>query len=168
VTLHDSWYKTVRGWFNELQLVHDRTPEQIRQAVVDRTLDVLPVADQLALLTKTYGKMAASPSRIKTSLDKRFVKDGVVLGLRRFQQEGATWSLRETKAPPNTEWWYDDGQLHWKRFCAKDLPKQDLLVLLKDVLTPETFHTKRKVSAGDIAVLVEVLFRTRQKSSGIE
>jgi len=38
VTLRDPWYRTVREWFNELQLVHRITPEQVRQIVMDHAI----------------------------------------------------------------------------------------------------------------------------------
>ena len=192
VKLADPWYKTIREWFNELQLVYHMTPSQIRQIVVDHAIEVMPEQEQIQLLTRFYSKIhthTTNPTdlRIRTLLDRRMEKvhhdddehehDHVVdtvcrLGPRTFQQTSMkTWV--KIKQPQDFEYkggLDSHGHLQlWlgrRRRLAKDISKQDLLVLLEQesILTPDSLG-KRKVTHLQLMVLVEVLLRHFQQQT---
>jgi hypothetical protein len=182
VKLADPWYKTVKEWFNELQLVHHITASQVRQIVVDHALEVMPEKEQIELLARMYSKIhtyTASPvdRLIRASLDRRFDnddddKDEVCrLGPRSFyQQANHKWVKEEEEQDDRVGKGKldQDGHLvlHLDRSkrLAKDMKKQDLLVLLEQASVLSRSHLrKRKVTHSQLIVLVEVLLRHFQQ-----
>lgn len=164
-----SWCSTVRAWFNELQLVHHISANEVRNIVVEHVLDEMPVENQQLILTHMYDKVYHAEDvkhptkrRIRAVLNRRFHNDdGLLLG-------NHVWkSHKENGMSPRKSWKNPilDSVARWKQASSK----QDLISILETSVLGQDdddaqHFRKRKITSKQVRVLAEVLLRAHATS----